>query len=343
VPTYGSYLGTIPIGGHSPVSYVCGLDAPNLTNHSPKNAVASIDGIFAGLLPISTQFGCAQFVVYVSATNGTTTAPCGYAYASINGGKWILVADGENYLLVTGVKHNHHVGAYFPFYIPPPAANTPGCPISTTTIPPTTTPTTVPGQTTTTAVPPTSSTLPGFTTTTGIFNAGSTTTIPKSLNSSPGSALGGIIETIIIISTVVAAGAAAVGAGGFLLDIPEQLAEEYTTELPPGGGLPFSLFPSGSVGSAGELSDSELAAIVAAATTDLPPGGGFPVAGAVAEGTASEEFVVELADDEEVAIMLIFTAEDTDIPPGGGASFGELTASGGIAVDEGGSSQESGR
>jgi hypothetical protein len=38
VPTYGSYLGTIPVGGHSPLSWVCGLDAPNTTNTSPKNA-----------------------------------------------------------------------------------------------------------------------------------------------------------------------------------------------------------------------------------------------------------------------------------------------------------------
>ncbi len=325
VPTYGSYLGTVPVGGHSPISYVCGLDAPNATNHSPKKAVAEINGQFSAFLPISTQFGCAQFVLYVSATNGSQSAPCGYAYAQINGGKWILVKYGTNYLLITGIKHYHHVGAYFPFFVPTPA-NQPGSCTSTTTttngggtttVPNTTTPTTIPGQTTTTRLPSTSTTSPGFhTTTTKPFNAGSTSTVPGSINNNPGTVIGKITQVVTVIAVVIGAGAAAAGAGQFLIEVPEALVEEYTTEIPPGGGLPFNLFPAGG---SGTLSEEDLLVLAAGMDTDIPPGGGYSMGGAEADAAASDEFFAQIIGRLEDEIIVLFVVEDDDIPPAGGA------------------------
>ncbi len=349
VPTYGSYLGTVPVGGHSPISYVCGLDAPNTTNHSPKKAVAEINGQFSAFLPISTQFGCAQFVLYVSATNGTQKAPCGYAYAQINSGKWILVKYGTNYLLITGIKHYHHVGAYFPFYVPTPAHQDPSCTSTTTTtvnggtttIANTTTPTTIHGQTTTTHLPATSTTSPGFhTTTTKPFNAGSTSTVPGSINHDPGTVIGKITQVVTLIAVVIGAGAAAAGAGQFLIDVPEALVEEYTTEIPPGGGLPYNLFPAGG---SGTLSEDDLLVLAAGMGTDIPPGGGYSMGGAEAEGGASDEFFAQIIGRLEENEVLLFIVEDEDVPPAGGAPQESLTGNtGGMDAVGGGSAPTSG-
>jgi hypothetical protein len=350
VPTYGSYLGTIPVGHHSPISYVCGLDAPNATNHSPKDAFAYIDGQFTAFLPISTQFGCAEFVLYVSATLNGHDAPCGYAYAQINSGKWILVRYGTNYLLITGIKHYHHVGAYFPFFVPTPANQPASCTSTTTTtnnsttttIPNTTTPTTNPGQSTTTGVSPTSSTIPGFhTTTTKPFNAGSTTTVPNPINSNPGTVIGKITQVVTLIAVVLGAGAAAAGAGQFLIEVPEALVEEYTTEIPPGGGLPYNLFPAGG---SGTLSEEDLLVLAAGTGTDIPAGGGYSMGGASGEGAASDEFFAQIIGRLENEEVVLFIVEDESIPPAGGAPQDDLSGNtGGLGdMSGGGSSPSSG-
>jgi hypothetical protein len=328
VPTYGGYLGTIPVGGHSALSWVCGLDAPNATNHSPKDAVASINGQVAALLPISTQFGCASFIVYVSLTNGSNQlAPCGYAYVQVNGGPWILVHLGNNELLISGIKHYRHVGAYFPFFIPTPDQSVENCPPTSTTTSSTstsTTITTIPGQTTTTALAPTSTTLPGFNTTSSIYNAGSTSTVPQGPGSSPGHTITTITQVVTLISVVVAAGAAAVGAGGFFAGVPESLVEEYTSEIEPGGGLPFGLFPAGGGGTLAEIGEEEV--VILSAYTDVPPGGGYPVAGEVADSTISDDYIAfVVARDEEDEELIFLLGADDDIPIGGGAPMTELS------------------
>jgi hypothetical protein len=331
VPTYGSYLGTVPVGGHSPISYVCGLDAPNATNHSPTKAVALINGQFSAFLPISTQFGCAQFVLYVSASNGHRKAPCGYAYAQINGGKWILVKYGTNFLLITGIKHYHHVGAYFPFFVPTPAHLPPGCSSTTTTthhggtttIPNTTTPTTIHGQTTTTHISVTSTTSHGFhPTTTKPFNAGSTSTVPGGINDTPGTVVKKITQVVTLVAVVVGAGAAAAGAGQFLIDVPEALVEEYATEIPPGGGLPFSLFPAGG---SGTLSEEDLLVLAAGWSTDIPPGGGFSMGGAVADAGATDEYFAQILGRLEDDVLVFFLVGDEDTPPAGGVPQDQLS------------------
>ena len=348
VPTYGSYLGTVPVGGHSPISYVCGLDAPNATNHSPKDAGAYINGQFSAFLPISTQFGCAEFVLYVSATFGSQTAPCGFAYAQVNGGKWILVRYGTNYLLITGIKHYHHVGAYFPFFVPTPAQLPPECvPTTTTTnggtttIPNTTTPTTVPGQTTTTHVATTSTTIPGFrTTTTKPFNAGSTTTVPVPINNNPGTVLGKITQVVTLIAVVIGAGAAAAGAGQFLIEVPEALVEEYTTEIPPGGGLPYNLFPAGG---SGNLSEEDLLVLAAGTGTDIPPGGGYSMGGTEGDGGASDEFFGQIVGRLENDDIILFSVDDEAVPPAGGVPQEDVSGNTGGLGDAGsGSSPSSG-
>ena len=63
-----------------------------------------------------------------------------------------------------------------------------------------------------------------------------------------GTVIGKITQVVTLIAVVIGAGAAAAGAGQLFLEVPEALVEEYTTEIPPGGGLPFSLFPSGGSG-----------------------------------------------------------------------------------------------
>ncbi len=343
VPTYGGYLGTIPVGGHSALSWVCGLDAPNATNHSPKDAIAEINGHIAAYLPISTQYGCASFIVYVSLTNGShQLAPCGYAYVSVDGGPWILVKDGENQLLITGIKHYHHVGAIFPFFIPTPSSSLESCtpPTTTTTaphsttIPPTTTPTTIHGQTTTTAIKPTSTTLPGYRTTTSIFNAGSTSTVPQSINTSPTTGLQKVTQIVTLLSVVVAAGAAAASAGGFFAGVPESLVEEYTSEIEPGGGLPFGLFPAGGAGELAAM-DEELLVVLAGAYEDLPGGGGYPVGGEVPDGTVSDEYLAVLVEEEANEDLVLFIVEEEDTPPGGGAPVTQLNfLTGGLSEGE---------
>ncbi len=325
VPTYGSYLGTIPIGGHSPVSYVCGFDAPNATNHSPKNAIAEINGHISAYLPISTQFGCAEFVVYVSLTNGVNQAPCGFAYASVNGGTWILVSYGVNYLLISGIKHYRHVAAYFPFTVPPPAVPPAGCATTTTTtsttIPVITTTTVIHNQTTTTSLHATT-TLPGFHTTTSNYNAGSTSTIPTSLNNNPGTVIHTITQIITLIAIIIAAGAAAAGIGQFFVEVPEALVEEYTTEIPPGGGLPYNLFPSGGSGTADEES---VLATVQGASTDIPPGGGYALGGEAPEGTVADEYTAQMAGRSTEENPELFNLDEDEVPPAGGAPMDELS------------------
>ena len=330
VPTYGTYLGTIPVGGHSPVSYVCGLDAPNGTNHSPKFAIGEINGHISAYIPISTEFGCAQFVVFVKALH----AKCGFAYASINGGKWILIHYGVNYVLITGIKHYRHVGAYFPFFVPAPNPLPPGCVTTTTTtttsIPNTSVPTTIPGQTTTSRVHPTSTTFRGHETTSSIYNAGSTSTIPQPINKDPGTDITSITDVTTLIAVVLGAGAAAAGAGQFFTDIPEALVEEYTTEIPPGGGLPYNLFPTGG---AGTLSEEEVF-IAAGASTEIPIGGGYVLGSFEPDGTVADEYFAlplgRLEEDDEA--VKIFYGGDTEIPPGGGVAMREITdQTGGLA------------
>ncbi len=322
VPTYGNALGTITLGHSSHLTWVCGFDAPNATNHSPKYAVATINGKVAALLPISTQYGCASFYVSVSSTDGHGHhAPPGYSYVSVNGGPWILVKDGQNWVLVTGVKHYHHVGAYFGFYIPVPTPPT----TTTSTIPSTTTPntlppTTIPGQTTTTRLTPPSTTTPGYRTTTSRYNAGSTSTRPTVPGSSPGSVGGALNQVVTVVAVVVAAGAAATAAGGLVDGIPEALVEEYLTEIPPGGGLPYSLFPTGGVGIVDDLAEGDgiLGVVV---DSETPPGGGLPVGSSAPGGSDFEG---------DAGAVDVFVADD-DVPAGGGIPFGPSAIfSGGI-------------
>ena len=331
IPTYGSYLGTIPVGGHSPVSYVCDFDAPNITNNSPHNAVAYINGHLAQYLPISTQFGCASFVVYVHLGNAKSNAPCGYAYASVNGGPWILVKDGWNSLLITGIKHYHHVGAYFPFFIPVPQIDQQRCHTTTTTtipvttIPGTTTPTTappttIPGQTTTTAIGPTS-TIPGVSTT-SILGQPGTSSIPYPPNHSPGTVIGSITQIITLLAVVIAAAAAGVGVGELLGEIPEALVEEYLTEVAPGGGLPLDELVVGGAGTLTEI-EAEAAAALLALDDSIPVGGGIPYGGLAPDAGAAEEGLVAIVADGEEGFVA-FELGDATVLPGGGYPMNEL-------------------
>ncbi len=323
VPTYGNALGTIPVGHSSHLTYVCGFDAPNATNHSPKYAVATIDGKVAALIPISTQYGCAAFYVSVSNTDGHGHhAPAGYSYVSVNGGPWILVKDGQNWVLITGIKHYHHVGAYFGFYIPvptPPTTSTTSTTTPNTTTPTTAPPTTIPGQTTTTQLKPPPTTSPNFHTTTSRYNAGSTSTRPTVPGSTPGSVGGSINQVVTVVAVVVAAGAAGTAVGSTLGGLPEALAEEYATEIPPGGGLPYTLFPTGGVGVVDDVADAVAGGLVV--DGDTPPGGGEPLGGSTPGGS---DFI---GDGDGVEVIV----GDDDAQPGGGAPAGVLTSlSGGV-------------
>jgi hypothetical protein len=342
VPTYGGVLGEIAVGHHSALDWVCGFDVPNSTNHSPKYAVAYINGVFAADLPIDSQYGCASFILYASLYNGSgMIAPCGYVYVEVNSGPWILAPVGEDdELLVTGIKHYQHVGAIFPFSLimPPSAADYCPPPPPTTTTTTTTRPTrtTIP---TTTLIPPTSSTFPGLQTTTSHYNAGSTSTVPQAINTSPTTTLEKLTEVITLIAVLVAAGAAAVGAGQFLGEIPESLVEEYTTEIEPGGGLPYEDFPAGGVGVLEEI--DEFGIIPVFDFTEMPIGGGYPFGSSVPDATISEGYVAVVLEESDED-LLIFVVEDTDIPPGGGAPQAKISANSGGLSSEGDAETSSG-
>lgn len=336
VPTYGGVLGTIPVG-HSATTYVCGFDAPNLTNHSPKDAAVYIDGHLDTYAPISTQYGCVQITVYVSLYNAQhMIAPCGYVYVQVNSGPWILVPVGLNQILVTGVKHYQHVGAIFPFYVPTPPSAIDYCPhVATTTT------TTVPHRTTTTlpipiiTLTPTSSTLPGYRTTSSRYNAGSTSTVPSGINTTPGTTLSKITEVVVIVAVISAAAAV----GQFIGQIPESLVEEYTSEIEPGGGLPYDDFPAGGVGALAEVEET---VVIAAYDSDIPPGGGYPFGSVVPEGTVAGGFVTPPLEIEVEVVTFIIAAEDTEIPPGGGAPNTRLNWRTGGLADTGGAESSGG-
>jgi hypothetical protein len=99
-----------------------------------------------------------------------------------------------------------------------------------------------------------------------------------------------ITDITTLIALIVAAGAAGAGLGVLLGDIPEALAEEYVTELPPGGGLPFDELPSGGAGIV-ELTE-EAAIVLLAVDHDTPPGGGYAYGGLSTDGTASEGGII---------------------------------------------------
>jgi hypothetical protein len=320
VPSYGGYLGTIPAGGHSKLSWICGLDAPNATNHSPKYAIASIGGHVAAFLPITTQYGCAQFIVYVSLYNGHhQIAPCGHVYVSVNGDTaWILVPVGHDDLLITGVKHYHHVGAIFPFVVPTPPSKSDYCPKGGSTTPPKKT---KPSSSNTT-LPPPATTMPGYHTTSSMYNAASTDPPPDSFGQSPTTTLKKVSEVVTIVAVVASAGAAAASAGGYVLQIPESLVEEYASEIAPGGGLPFDDFPAGG---AGLLSEVYVGNLPVGDFIGVPPGGGYPFGSSIPDGTVSYAYLGQfmLARDEREVTTFVVTA-DTDVPAGGGVAGGGL-------------------
>lgn len=318
VPTYGGYLGTIPVGHHSHLSWICGLDAPNLTNHSPKYAIASIGGHLAAFLPISTQYGCAQFIVYASLYNAKhQIAPCGYAYVSVSGGPWIEVKIGNNDLLISGVKHYRHVGAVFPFKIPTPPSRLDYCPKGASGPPPKKPPT-KPGH-----VTPPPPTIPGSVGPPPTYNASGTSNPVASPGTSPTTTLKKVTEVVGLIAVVASAGAAAATAGGHIAQIPESLVEEYASEIAPGGGLPFDDLPLGGVGL---LSMVDVPDMPLRDFADVPPGGGYPYGSSVPEGSVSREFMIQMSIVAEEEEMASFFAEGTPgVPGGGGAPMGGLS------------------
>jgi hypothetical protein len=349
VPTYGGLLGNIPVGSQSHLTWVCGFDAPNTTNHSPRDAPIFIKGHLAAYLPISTQNGCVSFTVSVSLANAKhQIAPCGYAYVSVNGGPFILVKDGKNSLIVTGIKHYHHVGAILPFNIPTPASTIDYCPHVTTTtrpghhgggtIPTSTTPTTIHNETTTTGLHTTSTTMPGFNTTSSVYDARPTATVPHSLNGSPTTTLKKMKQVITLLAVVVAAGAAATSAGGFFAGVPESLVEEYTSEIAPGGGLPFQFFPVGGVGTLALLDNEPALGSIGAAWSTVPAGGGYPFGSSVPNGTVSSGYsgppVARTELDDKHGLFIVQTP---DTPSGGGSTMSNLSPRTGGSEASGGS------